>query len=187
MALGVVEESRMAGGPRSSKPEILERTPRPGLGRTHCPQGHPYSGDNLYIDPAGNRGAVPVPERSLRRPGPGGLSSRRIQAGSRPPRRCRAHGATRTERRRIALGVMPIRATTCTSTGWATGAAGAALCLIYGFEPGFQPVARRYVAAYAGLPQSEVRNAVFSCLSEIQKVLELIIGSLNCPEPLAQP
>lgn len=45
----------MAGRPRSSKPEILERTPRPGLGRTHCPHGHPYSGDNLYIDPAGNK------------------------------------------------------------------------------------------------------------------------------------
>ncbi len=23
--------------------------------KTHCPQGHPYSGDNLYVDPNGNR------------------------------------------------------------------------------------------------------------------------------------
>lgn len=23
--------------------------------RTHCPQNHPYSGDNLYIDPRGDR------------------------------------------------------------------------------------------------------------------------------------
>ena len=54
--------------------------------------------------------------------------------------------------------------------------AGAALCLLYGFEPGFQSVARRYVAAYAGLPQDQVSKAVFSCLSDIQKVLELILG-----------
>jgi len=54
--------------------------------------------------------------------------------------------------------------------------AGAALCLLYGFEPGFQTVARSYVASYANLPQSEVRKAVFSCLSDIQKVLELIFS-----------
>lgn len=23
--------------------------------KTHCPQGHPYAGDNLYLDPIGNR------------------------------------------------------------------------------------------------------------------------------------
>lgn len=47
--------------------------------------------------------------------------------------------------------------------------AGAALCLLYGFEPGFQTVARRYVASYAGLPQDQVRKAVFSCLSDIHQ------------------
>lgn len=26
------------------------------LAITHCPQGHPYTGDNLYIDPKGRRG-----------------------------------------------------------------------------------------------------------------------------------
>ena len=23
--------------------------------KTHCPKGHPYTGDNLYVDPKGNR------------------------------------------------------------------------------------------------------------------------------------
>jgi len=26
------------------------------LAKTHCPSGHPYDGDNLYIDPRGRRG-----------------------------------------------------------------------------------------------------------------------------------
>jgi hypothetical protein len=45
----------MAGRPRLTEAEIKQRTPRPGRGKTNCPKGHPYSGDNLYIDPAGNK------------------------------------------------------------------------------------------------------------------------------------
>lgn len=26
-----------------------------GIARTHCPQGHPYAGANLYVSPAGSR------------------------------------------------------------------------------------------------------------------------------------
>ena len=29
--------------------------PKLQLAKTHCPQGHPYAGDNLYVNPAGKR------------------------------------------------------------------------------------------------------------------------------------
>ena len=35
--------------------ENLRRGDRPHARKTHCPQGHPYSGDNLYIPPNGDR------------------------------------------------------------------------------------------------------------------------------------
>ncbi len=40
---------RVAGVP------IDERTPSPGSRKTHCPQGHPLSGDNLYVDTRGTK------------------------------------------------------------------------------------------------------------------------------------
>lgn len=33
---------------------VMSRGRRNAL-KSHCPHGHPYSGDNLYIDPKGNR------------------------------------------------------------------------------------------------------------------------------------
>lgn len=29
--------------------------PMPNLHKTHCPKGHPYAGDNLYVNPKGHR------------------------------------------------------------------------------------------------------------------------------------
>lgn len=34
---------------------IGPRRPNQNVTKTHCPNGHPYSGENLYIDPKGNR------------------------------------------------------------------------------------------------------------------------------------
>jgi len=34
---------------------IGPRRPNQNVIKSHCPKGHPYSGDNLYIDPKGNR------------------------------------------------------------------------------------------------------------------------------------
>lgn len=33
--------------------ENARRSPKPSM--THCPQGHPYEGDNLYVSPGGDR------------------------------------------------------------------------------------------------------------------------------------
>jgi CxxC motif-containing protein len=46
---------RHESGSRRIRDNVQDRCPRPGLGKTHCPQGHPYAGDNLYIDPVGNK------------------------------------------------------------------------------------------------------------------------------------
>ena len=37
------------------------------LAKTHCPQGHPYSGDNLYLRPGGGRACWICKRNSLRR------------------------------------------------------------------------------------------------------------------------
>ena len=35
--------------------------------KTHCPQGHPYSGNNLYINPLGHRGCRICKKDTMRR------------------------------------------------------------------------------------------------------------------------
>ena len=35
-----------------------ETLPARAAAKTHCPQGHPYSGDNLYVYPSGKRRCV---------------------------------------------------------------------------------------------------------------------------------
>lgn len=35
--------------------------------KTHCPKGHPYSGDNLYMEPSGGRGCRACRRESARR------------------------------------------------------------------------------------------------------------------------
>lgn len=35
--------------------------------KTHCPKGHPYAGDNLYIDPTGKRGCLTCRKDAVRR------------------------------------------------------------------------------------------------------------------------
>lgn len=42
--------------PGHLEPVTHAENTRRGLShRTHCPHGHPYSGDNLYVDPRGHR------------------------------------------------------------------------------------------------------------------------------------
>lgn len=39
--------------------ENIRRIPHPNSAKTHCPKGHPYAGDNLYVDrKTGARGCV---------------------------------------------------------------------------------------------------------------------------------
>jgi hypothetical protein len=37
------------------QPVFGPRRPNSNVTKTHCPKGHIYEGDNLYIDPKGNR------------------------------------------------------------------------------------------------------------------------------------
>lgn len=36
-------------------PVFGPRRPNQNVSKTHCPKGHPYLGENVYIDPKGNR------------------------------------------------------------------------------------------------------------------------------------
>lgn len=46
---------RETGGRSSYRALVGPKRPNQNVGKTHCPKGHPYDGENLYIDPKGNR------------------------------------------------------------------------------------------------------------------------------------
>lgn len=61
--------------------ENVRRSPLGPSARTHCPQGHPYEGDNLYVKPSGRRVCVTCRRaraseyrrrKRLKKPGPRG-------------------------------------------------------------------------------------------------------------------
>jgi hypothetical protein len=50
-----VRAKRRAERPQAARPMRAGPKRLPSGTRTHCPKGHPYAGENLYVDPHGHR------------------------------------------------------------------------------------------------------------------------------------